>query len=307
MFVGGAGSAHVPVGTAPQSDASSVDGETVPFVTVRAIEQQRKGVTYFGPQRGEASAGACTVDLDAREKRQIVGLRLRTLTEILDEFFAPEDRVAVYVHGYNEAFEQSCGDAALLQKRLGLEYRLLLFSWPAQGKLAGYLPDVGDIDWSVEALSDLVLTLADRFGSQNVDLIGHSLGAKAVVDAVGDIAQGGAGVLGRVMLVAPDLDVDVFLRKARELRERASVVTVYVSAQDRALKASRHMRDEPRVGEGGRVIADLDGIDIVEVDQRRWRWGALHEYHLKNESVADDMREVLSGPPHAAGPRIIRH
>jgi esterase/lipase superfamily enzyme len=124
---------------------------------------------------------------------------------------------------------------------------------------------------------------------------------------MGDIARGGAGVLGRVILVAPDLDVDVFLRQARELSERASVVTVYASAQDRALKASRQMRDEPRVGEGGRVIADLEGIDVVEVDQWRWRWGALHEYHLENESVVEDLREVLSGPPHATGPRIIRH
>jgi len=31
----------------------------------------------------------------------------------------------------------------------------------------------------------------------------------------------------------------------------------------------------------------------------------LHEYHLTNEAVADDLREVLSGPPHVVGSRTI--
>lgn len=278
-------------------------------MTVRAIEHDKEGFGYFGPRRGEASAGDCTVDLGARAKRQIVGLRRRALSEVSDQLYASAHHAAVYVHGYNVAFEQSCRDAARLQQRLGAELGLLLFSWPAEGKVMAYLKDVGDVEWSVEPLSELIIGLADRFGAQNVDLIAHSLGAKAVVDAVTGDAIGRAGlVLGRVVLAAPDLDVDVFLRNVSKLRERTRAVTVYVSPQDRALKASRQVRTEPRLGEGVSDLSGLEGLeglDIVEVEQRRLRWGSLHEYYLDNAAVGEDLQRVLSEPPHASGSRII--
>src|SRR5215471_207073 len=121
-----AAEAQVPIGTTPAVGRSSAHREIVPFVTVRALEQDRKkDFAYFGRERGEASAGVCTVDLHARTKRQIVGLELHSLSQVLDELFASEQRVAVYVHGYNADFEQSCRDAAQLQDRLGPEPRLL--------------------------------------------------------------------------------------------------------------------------------------------------------------------------------------
>jgi esterase/lipase superfamily enzyme len=274
---------------------------------VRAVEHRESGLAYFGRERGPTSAGACTVDLDAREKRQVVGLQRRAVSEILDEYFASEPRVAVYVHGYNVGFEKSCRDAARLEERLA-ERRLLLFSWPAEGKVTAYLHDVGDVEWSVEPLGELILDLAARFGSRNVDLIAHSLGAKAVVDAItGDTIGRAALVLGRVVLIAPDLDADVFRRSLPKLSSRASTVTVYVSPQDRALKASRHVRNEPRLGEGSPGLSDLHGIDIVEVQQARWRWGSLHEYYLENAAVAEDLEEVLTGDPHPSGSRVIGH
>ena len=147
----------------------------------------------------------------------------------------------------------------------------------------------------------------DRFGSQNIDLIGHSLGAKGVVDAVSAFGEvrGGVGLLGRLILIAPDLDGDTFIRDFAEFGELASAVTVYVSAQDRALRASRSVRSEPRLGEGGMDLSELDGIDVVEVLQRRWRWSSGHVYHLQDEIVAEDLREVLSGPPRTSGWRTI--
>ena len=299
--------AQVPIGVGPHADDPSANRVTVPFVTVRAIEQNKKALRYYGPERGEASVGDCTVALDARKNRQIIALHQRTFDEVLDHFAGSGGHVAAYIHGYNVSFEQSCRDAALLQKRVGLEGRLLLFSWPSDGKAASYLRDVGDIEWSVLPLRDLLLTLADRFGSQNIDLIGHSLGAKGVVDAVSAFGEvrGGAGKLGRLILIAPDLDSDIFIRDFAKVGELVSAVTVYVSTQDRALRASRQVRSEPRLGEGGMGLSELDGIDVVEVSQRRWTWGSGHLYHLRDEIVAEDLREVLSGPPRTLGWRTI--
>jgi len=306
-LVGGNVCAQVPIGAAPHASSSSASRETVPFVTVRAIEQSRKGFRYYGLERGETTAGDCAVDLDARKNRQIIALQQLALNDVLDQLAVWTGRVAVYLHGYNTTFERSCREAALFQERVGLEGRLLLFGWPAEGKVTGYLRDVGDLEWSVLPLRDLLLTLVDRFGSNNVDLIGHSLGAKGVIDALIALGElrGGNSVLGRVILIAPDLDGDIFVRDFARFRNVASTVTVYVSAQDRALKASRNVRSEPRLGEGGMDVSGLDGIDVVEVSQRRWKFGSGHTYHLDDESVAQDLREVLSGQPRPLGRRTI--
>jgi hypothetical protein len=299
----------VHIGVAPKAAGSSTNRETVPFVTARGMEQQRKGSGYYGTKRGEVSAGDCTVDLDARKNRQIIGLVQLGLDEILDRYFALGSRVAVYVHGYNTSFEEACRQAALLQERVRLEQRLLLFSWPTEANVMGYLGDIGDVEWSALALRDLLLTLVDRFGSTNVDVIGHSLGARAVVDAVTGVGQiRGKGTLGRVILIAADLDADVFVRDYASFSETPSVVAVYVSPQDRALKASRNVRDQPRLGEGRVDLSSLPGLDVVEVLQSNWIfWGTHHLYHLNNDAVVADLREVLSGPPHKSGSRTIRY
>ena len=304
-LLGASANAQVQIGLTPQ-EAHSSSLETVPFVTARAVEQHRKAFDYYGTRRGELSAGDCTVDVDARKHHQIVGLQALDLDEIVDRFLAADGRVAVYVHGYNVSFEEACRQAALLQERLKLGHRLLFFSWPTEAKLMGYLGDMGDIEWSVVPLRNLLLTLVDHCGPRNVDVIGHSLGARAVVDAVTGIgALRGSGTLGRIILVAPDLDADVFLRDYAGFSEGASATAVYVSPQDRALKASRNVRDQPRLGEGGADLSGLPGLDVVEVVQSRWRWGARHLYHLTDDAVGADLREVLSGPPHTSGSRTI--
>jgi esterase/lipase superfamily enzyme len=108
-----------------------------------------------------------------------------------------------------------------------------------------------------------------------------------------------------VVLLAPDIDSDVFIRDFAELRAVASTITVYVSPEDRALKASRNMRDEPRLGESAIGLSELAGVDVVQVTQGFPLRGSGHVYHLHSRAVADDLREVLSGPPHVIGWRMV--
>jgi pimeloyl-ACP methyl ester carboxylesterase len=310
LFVLCSADAHsqVAIGLKPRAGDVSMHREIVPYVTARAIEQNRHALEYYGQRRGELSAGDCTVDLGAPERHQIIGLEQRGIDEIIGRFGEAAGHVVVYVHGYNVSFEDGCRQAALFQDRVRLEQRLLLFSWPAEAKLMGYLGDTGDVEWSVVPLRNLLVSLLDRYGPNNVDVVGHSLGARAVVAAVNGVGGSpSAGKLGRVVLVAPDLDADVFMRDYGSFSEGASTIVVYVSPQDRALKASRNVRNEQRLGEGGTDLSSLPRLDVVEVVQWRWIWGSQHHYHLHNEAVIVDLRKVLSGPPHLEGSRTIRH
>jgi esterase/lipase superfamily enzyme len=306
-LVGWQASAQVPIGAAAPVDNAAANRVTVPFVSVRAIEQAKNTLRYYTEARGEASAGECAVDLDARKRTQVIGLQQRTLDEVLDRLAEADGSAVVYVHGYNVTFEEACRDAALLQKRVGLEGRLLLFTWPANSKVSNYLRDLGDLEWTVLPLQNLLLDLVNRFGSQHVDVIGHSMGAKAVLDAASALgeARDSVDTLGRLILIAPDVDSDIFRRDFANFGDLASAVTVYVSAEDRALKASRRISGEPRLGEGGLELTGLAGIDVVDVVQRRWTWKTGHTYHLNNDAVAHDLRETLSGAPRTVGSRMI--
>jgi esterase/lipase superfamily enzyme len=301
-----AASAQAPIGLVPKEVGPSPKVQTVPYVTARAVERNKKDVDYYGARRGALSAGECTVDLNARRSHQVIGLQARDLGEIVNGFLTAEGRVVVYVHGYNVSFEESCRQAARFQYNVGLEQRLLLFSWPAETKLMGYVGDIGDVEWSVLPLKNLLLMLVERYGPKSVDVVGHSLGARAVFDAATAVgAARGAATLGRVILIAPDLDADVFVRDYAAFSDAASAISVYVSPQDRALKASRDVSREPRLGEGGTDLSGLPKLDVIEVIQWRWIWGSHHDYHLRNTDVVNDLREVFSGPPHASGSRTI--
>jgi esterase/lipase superfamily enzyme len=299
--------AQVPIGLSPKGLDSPPKVQTVPFVTARKVERNKKAVDYYGSQRGALSAGECTVDEGARKNRQVVGLEARELSEIVERFRASEGRVVVYVHGYNVSFEEACREAARFQYNVRLEERLLLFSWPAETKVMGYVGDVGDVEWSVLPLKTLLLMLVDYYGPKSVDVVGHSLGARAVFDAATAVgAVRGPETLGRVILIAPDIDADLFVRDYAAFNEAASAISVYVSPQDRALKASRDVSHQSRLGEGRVDLSPLPTLDVVEVIQSRWVWwGSHHDYHLHDADVANDLREVLAGPPHRLGSRKI--
>ena len=57
--------------------------------------------------------------------------------------------VVIYIHGYKIDFEKSCRRSAVFQRALGLQDRLLLFSWPADGNMLKYTWDEADLIWSV--------------------------------------------------------------------------------------------------------------------------------------------------------------
>jgi hypothetical protein len=86
--------AQMPIGVVPPTDHRSANSVILPFVTVRAIEQDKKALRFYAQGRGDVSAGDCTVDLDAKKRAQIVGLEPPA-----DGYWIAKSRYnAVYVH-----------------------------------------------------------------------------------------------------------------------------------------------------------------------------------------------------------------
>jgi esterase/lipase superfamily enzyme len=176
---------------------------------------------------------------------------------------------------------------------------LLLYSWPASSNYLNYLRDVVDLDWNNPYLIETLTELSARFGPRNLDLIGHSLGARGLVRAMAEMHVAGQPAFATLTLIAPDVDRDLFVRELATLQQMAGQVTVYVSANDRALGVSRRANGYPRAGQAAAGL-DYPGIDLVDVTGIDVNGFSGHIYHLRGAAVAEDLRRVLGTANGAA-------
>src|SRR5207247_4270677 len=101
----------------------------------------------------------------------------------------------------------------------------------------------------------------------------YSMGARILSGALADLAARPAAAaappLGEVVLAAPDVEARLFARDLAGSARLARRVTLYASARDRALNASRRLHRHGRAGEGGRRILILPGLDTIDVSRVR--------------------------------------
>jgi esterase/lipase superfamily enzyme len=155
------------------------------------------------------------------------------------------------VHGFNTSFEEARWRAGQIAADSHFGGVPILFTWPSRGELLGYASDKDSATASRDALEQLLEDLARTPGLGRVHILVHSMGCWLSMEALRQIAIAGnrdlSGHLGEVMLAAPDIDLDVFA--SQMARIRPAKVTVFVTANDRALSLSSWIAEaRQRVG-----------------------------------------------------------
>jgi esterase/lipase superfamily enzyme len=235
---------------------------SLPFVTNRQLDSVEDFGEYYGDGHGDLSAGHCKVGFEEDDRTGEVLRVDRDSIESVIPTTAP-DGFVIYVHGYGEPFAKNCRRAALLQHRLGLEGRLLLFSWPSSTYLT-YAQDADDLRASNDKLNELISLVAASIGRENIILMAHSMGSRGVVDAL-KLRDDGPPRFRRIVLVAPDIRRDVFAENVHMLRERVSDITVYMSDNDRAMWVSTVVNVSGRLGAADEFPIDVQHIEIVDI------------------------------------------
>ncbi len=306
----------------------AAEGESlrgVPYLTNRARSGDTDPRRLYGDERGTFEAGFCDIserrlDLLApvaeaapfhvpEEILRIGDVRPRPLDQVLDALEKSTDGAAplMYTHGFYIDFEKGCRRATVLQESAGQKGRMLWFSWPSDGSLFNYTHDEADLYWSVLDLSEAIITMADRFGPGRVNLAGHSLGGRGMVLAIHDVAaQRPYARLGDVVLLAPDMDFDVFERLLPCIRPIVRGITVYVADADRPLALSEQVHGYPRLGQSGNDVARLDGVEVIDLSDLQVRSPTGHLYHVYNGEVGADMDQLLNGGLRATDRRNMR-
>ena len=192
-----------------------------------------------------------------------------------------------YVHGFNNDFDGTCLRASQIKHDIGWNGPIVAFMWPSQGGLSNYLADAANLEQSSSYIIGSLVNVARLSGAARVHVIGHSMGSRAVLDAIRKInerrsrsffaddrfpdATRAYGVLGRVIVAAPDVDRDLFDDQiAPELDLRDGRVIVYAAGNDRALLVSRGLTGRPRLGliddEGVYGHDNIESIDVTGVN-----------------------------------------
>ena len=212
---------------------------------------------------------------------------------------SPGKEAFVFVHGYNVSFEDAAIRTAQLTYDFGFKGAPIFYSWPSKGSLLGYLADQDGVQQTIGNLRRFLEDVANTSGATTVHLIAHSMGNRALLNAVAQIASDESfrnfGEFSSFIFAAPDVDRNQFIQLVGEIEKPQRKFTLYVSQNDQALEASYLLfHSQLRAGEGGANSIVMQGLDTVDVS--RLSTDALgHSYYGDNPNVVEDLLKFLEG------------
>ncbi len=154
---------------------------------------------------------------------------------------ADNREVIIFVHGYNNTFAEGLYRMAQLADDFDLPGIAVHYSWPSAGSPVGYGYDRDSMLFARDGLEDL-LTAVEKAGAKRILLVGHSLGALLVMETLRQTALEGRQDIRRhlrgVVLISPDIDIDIFKQQARRIGKLPQPFLIFSSRRDRALRLS---------------------------------------------------------------------
>ena len=311
--------------SAPSSDVSpNCTAVQILYATDRErIADKRLGFSFTAKRSSGENLhyGECTVSIPATHKlgelespsflrfefrpnpeKHIV---LQEVTTLEEEAFlsrirervtnSPAKDAFIFVHGYNVDFETAARRAGQFAFDLGFIGVPILYSWPSNGTFEDYASDSANVGWTASHLERLLCLLEARSGAQKIHLIAHSMGNRAVCDALKALSYGRTTqtnpLLHHLVLAAPDIDAETFRQLASALRRVSDHITLYASSKDKALAASAKLHKYPRAGGVPvLVLPDVESIDASAVASDFF----AHSYFAETYPLLSDINELLS-------------
>jgi esterase/lipase superfamily enzyme len=233
--------------------------------------------------------------------------------EILRRPAAQRD-VLVFVHGFNTNFADAAFRFAQIVHDSGFKGVPVLFTWPSRGQLLAYPYDRESAYYSRDFLERNLRAIARDLGATRMDILAHSMGTLLTLETLRQASIRGDGTFGGrlrdVMLAAPDVDLDVFRTQMAEIKRP---VTVFVSADDRALDFSRRFAgDKTRLGaisaKDKDIIAELEklGARIIDLSEVASGDSLNHSKFASSPKVVQMIGQRLQadGGISTAGPQL---
>ena len=218
--------------------------------------------------------------------------------ERVDGSRAFKDQAVVFVHGYNTTFDYALYRTAQMAYDLKFDGAAFLYSWPSLGDFSGYGYDRESSVQSEPYLRQYLELVLQETGAKQVSVIAHSMGNLPLLQVLRDLGPilGPEVKLNQIIMAAPDIDRNVFENIAADLQKYGRGLTLYASANDRAMQAARRVAGGiPRAGDvplEGPII--IEGIDTIDVTQTSLDYLALnHSIYAEKSALLNDIGLLL--------------
>ncbi|MDP3461038.1 MAG: alpha/beta hydrolase [Hyphomonas sp.] len=216
------------------------------------------------------------------------------------------ESVLLFVHGFNTSFEDALIRSAQLSVDLSRRGVFdvgvpALFSWPSAARLS--LTDYrGDQDRSISAapyLEQFLDVITQNPDIKRINIVAHSMGNRILTQALESYA---ADYLARerrddlefrIILVAADVDRDIFEATTGVLDNLGANITIYTSDADRALHVSEIVNSKLRLGDTNgdkpyiRANPSYQTVDATGIATELFGLG--HNYYSDNPFILGDI------------------
>jgi len=193
----------------------------------------------------------------------------------LDRNLPKSRRVLVFVHGFNNRYEDAVYRFAQIVHDSKTDAAPVIFTWPSRASIFDYSYDKESTNYSRDALEELLRAVVAKPEVGEVTVMAHSMGTWLAVETLRQMAIRDGHVpkkIQQVILASPDLDVDVFGQQLRAIGKDRPHFTLFVSRDDRALTLSRRISGNvDRLGqinpaeEPYRSMLEKQGITVIDL------------------------------------------
>jgi len=166
----------------------------------------------------------------------------------------------IFVHGFNNTFAEGTYRIAQLSHDLDLPRVTVHYSWPSAAQALGYVHDRDSALYARDGLEKLFNEVVEA-GAEHVIVVGHSMGCLLLMETLRQMDIRNPSFLQRhlkgVIMLSPDIDVDVFTAQAATFDQFPEPFIIFSSQNDKALRLSAFITGEPsRLGN----LTDLDRV-----------------------------------------------
>ena len=274
-------------------------------LTIKEVKEMAR----FQPTPLLAKPGSLTADKASGALQAEVRKRLAD---------SPEKEVYVFIHGFNNSFEEANFAMAEMWHFMGRPGVAVAYTWPA-GRSYGYDRESGQ--FTQFHLRQFLITLVKCEEVKKINIIAHSRGTDVLTSILRDMLLYSLGAnshgtpvepsshwkLGQIVLCSPDLDLDVATQRlmADRVSRLADRLTLYASQTDRAIGAAEWLfKGKARLGQ--LKVDDLDAdqkmllgkakkTNIVDCKVPVGFVG--HSYYRHSPYVSSDLMRVMKGDP----------
>jgi esterase/lipase superfamily enzyme len=209
----------------------------------------------------------------------------------------------LFVHGYNTSFSEAAKRTAQISYDLKFDGKAVFYSWPSQASTFRYGKDEENIEWSQQNIERFLRDYLSKSGAEEIYLVAHSMGNRGLTRAIVEVMKDKPELRSKIkeiILAAPDIDADVFKNDIapQMVSNTQKPITLYVSSDDLALKASKLINGNARAGDAGEKMVILNGIETIDATGVDTSF-LSHSYFADTNSIISDIFDIIQSGQRA--------